>query len=483
MQYRPEIDGLRAVAVVPVILFHAGFNTFSGGFVGVDVFFVISGYLINSLILKDLESGTFTLSGFYERRARRILPALFLVMLCCIPFAWMWMPPLEFKGFGASVISVCLFASNILFWHQADYFDTASNLKPLLHTWSLAVEEQFYIAFPIVLLLLWRSGQRRTFQIIAALAFASLLASEYASRSYPSFNFFWAPTRAWELLSGSLCAFGSFKRHPARDNALSIAGISAILLSVFWFDSNTPMPSAVALCPVIGTCLVLLFGVKGTHLASLLSTRGFVGIGLVSYSAYLWHQPLFVFSRLRLVHQPSAEIILALCLVTFLLAYLSWRFVEIPWRSRRSSPLAGRRRILAFSLFSGSALVVFGLAANFTAGLPARWSAEALGLAARIRVNYGLHIDCDGALTPSINCRTGENPVVLLWGDSFAMHAADAVRAAINDTPFVQMTRSACVPILNFALRAVPASDANAEMPNNRAGPGNLYSTLSGVSV
>ena len=195
LTYRPEIDGLRAIAVLPVILFHAGFTTFSGGFVGVDVFFVISGYLITSIIVKDVTAGTFSFWEFYERRARRILPALFLIMLCCIPFAWMWMMPHELEAFSSSVVSVCLFASNFLFWQQSGYFDTASELKPLLHTWSLAVEEQYYIIFPIAVLLLWRLGRRNVIWSIAPLAILSLAFSEYASRYYPSANEDIRPTR------------------------------------------------------------------------------------------------------------------------------------------------------------------------------------------------------------------------------------------------------------------------------------------------
>ena len=291
LQYRPEIDGLRAVAVVPVILFHAGFTLFSGGFIGVDVFFVISGYLITSIILRELEAGTFTFASFYERRARR--------MLCCIPFAWMWMMPLELKGFAVSMASVVAFASNIIFWRQSGYFDTASELKPLLHTWSLAVEEQFYIIFPIALLLIWRFGRKASVLSIAAVAIGSLVLCEYASRYYPSFNFYWAITRAWELMAGALCAFQILKPKQTRDNTLAALGLTLIFVSIFWFDSSTRFPSVYALLPVVGACLIILFARMGTFTARLLSTKPLVAIGLISYSAYLWHQPLFAFARTR----------------------------------------------------------------------------------------------------------------------------------------------------------------------------------------
>ena len=198
--YRPEIDGLRAFAVIPVILFHAGFSTFSGGFVGVDMFFVISGFLITSIIMKDVEQGSFSFRGFYERRARRILPALFLMLVLCMPIAWLWMQPSEMKSFLAGVIAVCLFVSNFLFWQQSDYFGTEAELEPLIHTWSLAVEEQFYIIFPISILMLWRLGRRKLVWSIAMAAVLSLAFSQYASIYHSSANFYLLPSRAWELL-------------------------------------------------------------------------------------------------------------------------------------------------------------------------------------------------------------------------------------------------------------------------------------------
>ena len=212
MRYRQEIDGLRAVAVIPVVLFHAGFEIFGGGYVGVDVFFVISGYLITASSSDELEQGEFSIVRFYERRARRILPALFFVMLVCIPFAWIWMTPSQIEDFGRGLVAVSLFASNILFWSKIDYFAPAAEENPLLHTWSLAVEEQYYMFFPLFLLLAWRFGRNRVFYMIAAIAAVSLLLSEWAWRHTPVANFYLAPTRAWELLAGSLCAFVQFGR-------------------------------------------------------------------------------------------------------------------------------------------------------------------------------------------------------------------------------------------------------------------------------
>ena len=193
MQYRREIDGLRAIAVLPVILFHAGFETFGGGFVGVDVFFVISGYLITTIILGELEQGKFSIVNFYERRARRILPALFLVMLVCIPFAWLWLLPSDMKDFAQSLVAVSVFASNILFWRESGYFDTAAELKPLLHTWSLAVEEQFYVLFPLLLMLFWKLGKRWILVTLGLAFIASLALAQWAAYAKPAAAFYLLP--------------------------------------------------------------------------------------------------------------------------------------------------------------------------------------------------------------------------------------------------------------------------------------------------
>lgn len=446
--YRPEIDGLRAIAVLPVILFHAGFSLFSGGFIGVDVFFVISGYLITSIILRELEAGAFTFASFYERRARRILPALFLVMLACVPFAWMWMMPAELKTFSNTLVSVLLFASNIRLWQQAGYFDTAAELKPLLHTWSLAVEEQFYIIFPIVLLLIWRFGRKISVAAIAAAAIISLVLCEYASRNHPIFNFYWAVTRAWELLAGALCAFVSVRPHRKRDNSLSAAGLLLILGSIFWFDNSTRFPSLNALLPVAGASLVILFASSGTIAARLLSMRALVGVGLISYSAYLWHQPLFAFARIRSVTEPSMWMMAALALLVFLLAWLTWKYVETPFRTGGNHAGVTRVRLMQISTATAVALAGFGVAGHVTGGFPNRVEADLHLSHERLRVNFGLNGECENKFTLSPKCKTKERPSFLLWGDSFAMHLADMLKSANPPIEFVQMTISDCSPLI-----------------------------------
>ena len=365
MKYRAEIDGLRALAVVPVILFHAGFELFSGGFVGVDVFFVISGYLITTILIEDIENKRFSIVNFYERRARRILPALFFVMFVCIPFAWMWMLPSQMKDFSQSLVAVSLFASNILFWRESGYFAAAAEEKPLLHTWSLAVEEQYYVLFPIFLILAWRFGKNRVFWIIFLMAAISLLLSEWGWRNKATANFYLAPTRAWELFAGSIAAFIVQKQGVQKNNLLAILGLAAIVFSIFFYDETTPFPSVYALVPVLGVVLLVLYADKATFAAKLLGMRSFVGIGLISYSAYLWHQPLFAFARIRSVEHPSIILMSALSFISILFAYFSWRYIEKPFRR---ADFTSQIRIFVKAILGLILFSLFGLYGHFTIG-------------------------------------------------------------------------------------------------------------------
>ena len=381
MKYRREIDGLRAVAVLPVILFHAGFSVFSGGYVGVDVFFVISGYLITTILINELEEERFSIARFYERRARRILPALFVVMLACLPFAYMWMMPSQLKDFAQSLVAVVFFGSNILFWRESGYFAADAELMPLLHTWSLAVEEQYYIVFPIFLLLAWRFGRNKVFWSVVVIAAISLLLAEWEWRNKPSANFYLAPTRAWELFAGSICAFLTVGRTLKSNNVLSAIGLAAIVFAIFVFDENTPFPSVYALVPVVGTALIILFGREGTWVANLLSMRAFVGIGLISYSAYLWHQPLFAFARLRSLTEPSDILMAVLAAAAVLLAWATWRWVERPFRKRSNPLLVTRRSVFVVSGAVGAVFVAVGLAGHFGKGFEWRLSDEVYRIA------------------------------------------------------------------------------------------------------
>ena len=459
MKYRAEIDGLRALAVVPVILFHAEFELFSGGFVGVDVFFVISGYLITTILIEDIENQRFSLVNFYERRARRILPALFFVMLVCIPFAWMWMLPSQMKDFSQSLVAVSLFASNVLFWRESGYFDAAAEEKPLLHTWSLAVEEQYYVLFPIFLFLAWRYGKNRVFWMIVVMASISLLLSEWGWRNKATANFYLAPTRAWELFAGAIAAFIVQKNGVQKNNFLALFGLAAIIFSIFAYDESTPFPSVYALVPVLGVVLLVLYADKETLAAKLLSTKAFVGVGLISYSAYLWHQPLFAFSRIWMIDNPPNFLMLILCIASIALAYTSWRFVEKPFRSSSIKPSYLLRIIIPIWIF----LFVFGalsveplkdytakqreylpwLSFTETALFEQQWEVGAC------YIENGTSLWSDFEFEDCISINSNGANVVLL-GDSHAAQLASSIRE-IENVNLTNLASSGCRPLLNTA--------------------------------
>ncbi len=361
MKYRKDIDGLRCIAVIPVILFHGGFELLSGGYIGVDVFFVISGFLIASIIIKEQEAGKFSISGFYERRARRILPALFFVLLATLPFTWFWLLPYELKEFGKSLLAVSSFSSNILFWQTSDYFAATAQQIPLLHTWTLAVEEQFYIIFPIFMMLFWAFGKRFLIIIIGSIALVSLFLAEWGWREFPEANFFLLPTRMWELMIGVLVAFYLFNKQQAKsymvNQSLSLAGLVLIIIPLFFFDKGTPTPSLYTLAPTLGTALIIIFSTSDTLVYRILTVRLLVGIGLISYSAYLWHQPLFVFAHIITQEEPSFWLMALLSVITLLLAYLSWRFVEAPFRDKNRF---SRKQIFTGGIISSLIFIAIG---------------------------------------------------------------------------------------------------------------------------
>ncbi len=455
MNYRKEIDGLRALAVLPVILFHAGFNIFSGGFVGVDIFFVISGYLITNIILGELEQNKFSIINFYERRARRILPALFFVMFACLPIAWFTLLPNDIESFSKSLIAVSIFSSNILFRHESGYFDIASELKPLLHTWSLAVEEQYYLIFPFLLMFFWKSGIKKILIILVTIFVISFGLAHWGSNAKPSSAYFLLLARGWELLVGTFAAFFlSRKNHPEfKKNLTEIAGwlgFTLILYAVFTHSKNTPYPGIHALVPTMGTLLIILFANQNTTLGRFLGNKVFVSFGLISYSAYLWHQPLFAFVRHKSLTEPGHIIFSALSILTFILAYLTWRYIETPFRIKK---YLNQSQIFQCALIGSVFFICIGLIGFFTNGvfITSAKRLEALALNNRISVNYGLNEECEGDYTESSLCRTSANPEVLVWGDSFAMHLVDGLIASNPNINVIQKTVSNCGPFLEIA--------------------------------
>ncbi|MEH6724610.1 MAG: acyltransferase family protein [Hyphomicrobiales bacterium] len=460
MNYRAEIDGLRAIAVLPVMLFHAGIEIFSGGFVGVDVFFVISGYLITTIITSEMERTQFSIVRFYERRARRILPALLFVVLMCIPFAWIWLSPNDMRDFSRSLIAVLTFSSNIYFMDDVGYFDSAAELKPLLHTWSLAVEEQYYIIFPIFISVIWVYGVRVVLFVISFIFILSIILAHWMVYIYPTESFFLLPTRGWEILMGSLCAlylsFGS-KSRGLYDEFLSMFGFILICFAIFGFDRATPTPSFYILVPTIGTCLIILFANDETLVRKILSHKVLVGIGLVSFSAYLWHQPMFAFARLQPFVRGDDFLMLGLIALCFVMAFLSWHFVEQPFRSKRV-PITTVFFVFLTLIATGAAMS-FAILGRETDGFEARFR-DVPGYEKIISVNEKWNdtstcsiMNYSDYLEAGFKARVAKcffpGKTIYLIGDSHAQSLAKSIRELLLRHGFqlTAMTHRGCLPI------------------------------------
>ena len=363
MKYRSEIDGLRAIAVAVVVLFHATGPLVPGGFVGVDVFFVISGFLITTILLGDLQKNQFSLTNFYERRARRILPALVVVVVLTLGAAYFLLPLHETQETIESALATMLFLANVRFWLKTDYFATAAEERPLLHMWSLAVEEQYYLIFPILLFIVWHWRRPALLWVLLSLTAMSLLTAEIMSRHAPVANFFLPMGRMWEMLVGSCIAYWGVQRpRMAIAEGATALGLLMIIIPVFTFTKATPTPGLLTAVPVLGTALVILYARDGSRVTRLLQFRPLLGLGLISYSVYLYHQPILAFARVRLpgdLH--TTPVFLLLALFSVLLGYLSWRFVEKPFRRGFS-----RRTIFGLSGAGIGLIVVFTGAAVFS---------------------------------------------------------------------------------------------------------------------
>jgi peptidoglycan/LPS O-acetylase OafA/YrhL len=362
LKYRPEIDGLRTVAVVPVVLFHGHIPGFSGGYLGVDIFFVISGFLITQLLLEDLEQERFSVRTFYERRARRILPALFLMLCASTIVGFLILPPQPFVDFAKSLIASVFFVANIYFLRSTDYFSDPSELVPLLHTWSLSVEEQFYLLFPIVLALTYRYARHALALLFFGAAVLVFVAYRREHSTDPANSFYSLQFRSWELLAGATIA--AFPRWQSK--WMPLAGLLMIVASIFFFD--------IPVLAVLGTALILWLG--GTDIASkILSLPLLVYLGTISYSFYLWHQPIFAFARHALSNTPSTFTVAALILLSFCLSALSTRYVEIPLRRFSTT-----RAIYSLSLSAALALTLASVVVIQSTGLPSRYSPEQIAI-------------------------------------------------------------------------------------------------------
>ena len=396
LNYRPEIDGLRAISVLAVIFYHLELslyekNLFQGGFLGVDFFFVISGYLITSLILKELSlTGSFSLKNFYERRARRILPALILVMLFSIPFAWKYLLPSSLIDYSKTLLYSLGFTSNFYFYNiQSNYFDLDSKFRPFLHTWSLSVEEQFYLLFPIFLLIIYKFKKDLIFKSLLILVILNLLLihflgnfnfkqpyiNEELSFIAPSFltSFYLTTGRIWEVLVGSILAYMEISKGSRTSNKViceffSFIGLILIFYSIFFFNDEIFHPSIFTFPAILGVALLIWFLNKDTMIAKILSNRFFVGVGLISYSLYLWHYPFIVFQKYESF---SSENSLILLLLIFIASVISYFLIEKPFRNRKIIKL---KYFLMTLVSSITILIIFCIFVIFNKGYSDRYS-------------------------------------------------------------------------------------------------------------
>jgi peptidoglycan/LPS O-acetylase OafA/YrhL len=455
MRHRLDIDGLRALAIVPVVLFHAGFGLFGGGFIGVDIFFVISGFLITGIIQKEIGDSRFSLREFYDRRLRRIFPALYTVLAVSAVAGLLILSPQDLEAFGKSLISSATFVANMYFMTDSDYFSADSRFKPLLHMWSLAVEEQFYLFFPLFLIVIKKLPFRRL------LIWLSLLGSFALSVYVLHFRdnataFYFAPVRAWELLVGSVVALGLVPRPKAAwaNEALAWLGLAMILVPVFVYTDKTPFPGEYALPPCMGAALLILTGggEQPTMVGRVLSLKPVVFVGLISYSLYLWHWPILSFwSSAFVVPLTVLDKCLAIA-AAVLVAYASWRWIEAPFRRRSHSP--DQKRLAVFTASGGvlAAAVVAGVLFVGFKGFPARIPPKALAVVAAAKATTGsmqpvLNEEKPNFRPPEQGAIVGTGtPDVILWGDSHAVALLPGLQAASGGRAIRVLTMRSCGP-------------------------------------
>ncbi len=448
LHYRADLDGLRGIAILAVLGFHAFPEYFPGGFVGVDVFFVLSGYLITGIILQQLHGSAFSLATFYLRRARRLLPALLVVLASCLVFGWFALLPDEFKDLGKHVGAAAAFVLNFSVWREGGYFDTAATANPMLHLWSLGIEEQFYLIWPLVMLLLWRYP-RILLGTVGVLVLASFILNVYFIHADPRGDFFLPVTRFWELGLGCLLAvLGSYGRAPALqgcDRVLSVLGVALIIGAVFLFDGRVPFPGWAALLPVAGAVCVIGAGPQDRFRQRVLAAPGLVFVGLISYPLYLWHWPLLSFAAILGSGTVPAGVRAASVLLSFILAYLVFRLVEHPIRTRRASRTGG---LLVAGL---GAMGVAGFTIFSAAGIRSRFGPDVQALQPPSKINH----TCLEAFPDKGNfnyCKSTFEvaPAVMFLGDSRTQALYDGVVSLSKRRyPMMLLARGGCPPLLN----------------------------------
>lgn len=448
---------MRAIAVIGVVLYHAGIG-FPGGYAGVDVFFVISGFLITNIILRDLNRDNFSMFDFWERRARRILPALAVVVAFCLFAGFFLLLPNDFSSLGSHVMALAGFASNFIFWKETGYFQEAADQKPLLHTWSLSLEEQFYLLIPILLATLFRRGKSKwVFPILLVLGLASLTLSIAGTYRAPSATFFLLPFRAWELAGGALLAFAKPVFSARKRSAMSWLGLFAIIIPFLTYTNDTPFPGLAAVPPVAGTMLLIWAGIDQrdypvSSVHRFLRASPMVWIGLLSYSLYLWHWPLLAFHRYLGIFENSISVRSGLVILSLILAKLSLHYVEQPFRNR--SLVRSRRGVFTLSIVAVIVLVAPAVYIWSFGGLPGRISSNAQTLADGINdSSFRTEVEIEDIPKRLVKFgKLGNPPTVFVWGDSHAKAILPSIDAACKTLELsgVAANRAATAPVLDW---------------------------------
>jgi peptidoglycan/LPS O-acetylase OafA/YrhL len=478
-KYRRDIDGLRAIAIIAVLLYHLKFRYLEGGFVGVDIFFVISGYLITQHVYTEINAGTFSLVRFYERRIRRIFPALMVMLAVSAVMAYFLLFPGDMIDYANSLVASVLSFSNFYYWQTSGYFSGGD--KPLLHTWSLALEEQFYVLLPATLLLLRNASRKIVWLAIALITLSSLVLSALTVRRFPEATFYLLPARAWELLCGSMLAVGMVRVPSGRAvrQVVGLLGLLLILAAMVYYTPKMPFPGPLALMPCLGTLMVIAAGGVGdTVVDRVLSIKPMVGVGLISYSLYLWHVPIIYFQQCttwltfgkvlpRLVpfisvpQAITAERYITLTLASFLIASLSWKFVEQPFRFGSWKPR--RKPLFYIAGWSSFILVVIGTSIVYTRGLPSRFSPRVLEIASFSKPSdYRLHTCFITQKNDIFNQQAclHEESVRENWlivGDSHAAMIAGGFVGAEPAVNVMQATHTGCKPVFQARFEEDPS--------------------------
>ena len=456
LAYRNDIDGLRAIAVLSVVFFHSGIDLFSGGYVGVDIFFVISGFLITSIIYREIENNSFSIARFYERRIRRIFPALFAVIVFCLFFCLVFYAPDDLRRVAKTIRYTVIFFSNYLFARKTGYFDTSAEFEPLLHTWSLAVEEQYYIVFPAILFLISKHLKNRLVLCLVVIFSVSLLTGIFDVNTDPHKAFFVTEGRVWELLIGSFLALNIFPsvKNNIVNNVYSIVGLIFILSSIFFFDKETLFPGLSALLPTLGAAFIIYSGMEGSGdliVNKLLSSKVMVFVGVISYSLYMWHWPLIVFSK-HLVIRPLFvyETVLLLCLMG-IISYFSWKYIEQPFRS--NSKFKNQKKLFKVTIGVMATVFLLCLVIKATDGVAVRD-------ANHVDTEWEKWGDCanesENNTVGGQGCELGgqaQLPSFLLWGDSHARAIAPGVSLSAGQYGKLGLisTLNGCPPLLDVA--------------------------------